>query len=231
VIDEHAAAVLPDVRSKLNLEGDAFIIPSDVHDHLIEVGLLSTSQFVGVCGGNILDDKHLASFKNSLLLLGDERERERLKGRKVAATLFFHGHVVALHVVDGCQDGEARVELIDSLPDPETWVDPPEPRPITRVSSDSMDCVDERRDPSEDGEWERPAEHELEEHELPQNAVRVRCMGVDHFDTLVRQYACSKFSEEEREFIDDTAWDDENNYSDSAFDPRIFQAFIWAEAE
>ena len=101
VIDVQAAAVLPDVRNKLNLGADAFIIPSDVHDHLIEVGLLCTLQFVGVCGGNVLDDGHLASFRASLLCLDDEGERERLRGRKVAATFFFHGHVVALHVVKG----------------------------------------------------------------------------------------------------------------------------------
>lgn len=231
VIDEHAATVLPEVRSKLNLEGDAFIIPSDVHDHLIDVGLLSTSQFVGVCGGNILDDEHLTSFKNSLFLLDDERERERLKGRKIAATFFFHGHVIALHVVDSGRNGNSPwVELIDSLPDPEAWVRPPsEQRHVSRVSSDSMECEEEQRDPSENGEWEQPISYD--EYELPQNAVRIRCTGVEHFDTLLRHYACSKFSEEERAFIDRTMWDDSNSYCDSAFDPRIFQAFIWAEAE
>mmetsp|Transcript_20418 Transcript_20418/g.42686 ORF Transcript_20418/g.42686 Transcript_20418/m.42686 type:complete len:971 (+) Transcript_20418:98-3010(+) len=231
VIDEHAATVLPEVRSKLNLQGDAFIIPSDVHDHLIDVGLLSTSQFVGVCGGNILDDEHLSSFKNSLFLLDDERERERLKGRKIAATFFFHGHVIALHVVDSGRKGDGPwVELIDSLPDPEAWVRPPsEQRHISRVSPDSMECEDEQRDPSENGEWEQPISYD--EYELPQNAVRIRCKGVEHFDTLLRHYACSKFSEEERAFIDRTMWDDSNSYCDSAFDPRIFQAFIWAEAE
>ena len=128
VIDEQAASVVPAVRGKLDLGADAFIIPSDVHDFLIDEGLLSTAQFVGVCGGNILDDDHLATFR-ATLLLEDARERARLAGRRVAATLFFHGHVVALHVVDG-RDATGTptrwVELIDSLPDPTAWtVAPP----------------------------------------------------------------------------------------------------------
>lgn len=219
VIDEHAAAVLPEVRNKLNLEGDSFIIPSDVHDHLIDTGLLSTSQFVGVCGGNILDDDHLASFKSSLLLLDDKRERERLNGRKVAATFFFHGHVIALHVVTG-SSGNVWIELIDSLPNPETW--------IQRQPSSSM--MDEPPQPSfsNSEEWERqPTEYD---DELPMNAVRVRCTDVEHFDTLIRHYACSKFSDEEQTFIDTTVWDDNNGYCESSFDPRVFQAFIWCEA-
>ena len=86
------------------------------------VGLLSTSQFVGVCGGNILDDDHLHAFKSTLLLSNDARERDRLKGRKIAATFFFREHVVALHVVRD-DDGNTWIELIDSLPDPKTWND------------------------------------------------------------------------------------------------------------
>jgi len=216
VIDEHAANILPHVRRKLRLGGDAFIVPSDVHDYLIDEGLLSTSQFVGVCGGNILDDEHLSSFKSSLLLLEDERERKRLRGRKVAATLFFHGHVVALHVVD---DGQGQwIELIDSLPNPETWVEP-----RARVPSEPADCEE-----TASRDWERvPMEYE---DELPLNAVRVRCTDVEHFDTLIRHYSCSKFTEEEERFIDSTVWEDSNSYCESVFDPRIFQAFIWAEA-
>ena len=122
VIDEHAASILPAIRNKLRLEGNAFLTPSDVNDYLIEVGLLSSSQFVGVCGGNILDDDHLHAFKSTLLLSNDARERDRLKGRKIAATFFFREHVVALHVVRD-DDGNTWIELIDSLPDPKTWND------------------------------------------------------------------------------------------------------------
>ncbi len=235
VIDEHAASILPDVRKKLRLEGDAFIIPSDVHDHLIEVGLLSTQQFVGVCGGNILDDGHLHAFKSSLLLLDDARERERLRGRKIAATFFFHGHVVALHVVNGKvkdDSGNAWIELIDSLPDPETWaIAHPSPSLSPIMSSDRSSQFNFGWSGAEtDDEWEHGLDHD-EGYELPLNAVRVRCTDIEHFDTLIRHYACSKFSEEERQFINGTAWEDNNGYCENSFDPRVFQAFIWAESE
>ena len=210
VIDVQAATILPEVRGKLNLDQDSFIIPSDVHDHLIDVGLLSTTQFVGVCGGNILNDEHLMSFKRSLLLLDDERERKRLKGRKIAATFFFHGHVVALHVVNESNDAEdVWIELIDSLPNPENWIRPLQSsRIVTPESSDY-----EEREPSHatsnrwndymnDGEWERPVENDNDDELLPMNAVRVRCTDVEHFDTLIRHYAISKFSEEEQQFVD-----------------------------
>jgi hypothetical protein len=239
VIDEHAASILPDVRGKLRLERDAFIIPSDVHDHLIKVGLLSTSQFVGVCGGNVLDDDHLQAFKSSLLLSDDPRERERLRGRKVAATFFFHGHVVALHVVrrnGSDDDGNACIELIDSLPNPETWI--VDPRQSSSTSSADPPGIGSRSSPrwsgrETDDEWECVPEYGDgdDDHELPMNAVRVRCTDVEHFDTLIRHYACCKFSLEEREFIDGTAWEDNNGYCEYSFDPRVFQAFIWSESE
>ena len=70
------------------------------------------------------------------------------------------------------------------------------------------------------------------DNDLPQNAVRVRCTDDEiAFDTLIRHYACSKFSEEERQFIDGTAWEDNNGYCEYSFDPRVFQAFIWSESE
>jgi len=200
VIDDHAASILPVVRGNLNLGHDSFIIPSDVHDHLIEAGLLSTSSFVGVCGGNILDEQHLSSFKSTLLLLDDERERERLKGRKIGATLFFHAHVIAIHVIKSGDD--VWIELIDSLPNPDTWIN---------------SC---------------PNEVEMMDYEYSneqiQNAIRVRCTDIEHFNTLILQYALTKFSEEEQEFIINNQFDERN--CESSFDPRVFQAFVWAEA-
>ena len=213
VIDIHAPTVLEKVRTKLNLPQDSFIIPSDVHDHLMEVGLLSPSSFVGVCGGNILDDEHLLQLKQSLLLTHDENECKRLEGRKIASNMFFHGHVVALHVI---RNGErVWIELIDSLPNPEAWM---------RSSRHSQ--TDEGREPEE--EWETRDQPSFDtEDELPMNAVRIRCTDMEHFDTLVRQYALSKFSHEERKFIDKNQWEDNNSH----FDPRVFQAFIWNETE
>jgi hypothetical protein len=98
-----------------------------MNDHLIEVGLLSTSQVMGVCGGNILDNVHLHVFKAALLLLDEVRERARLRGRKIAATFFSHVHVIALHVAnrkDKEDNGNVWIKLRDLLPNPETWVVP-----------------------------------------------------------------------------------------------------------
>lgn len=217
VIDIHAPSVLESVRTKLDLPPDSFIIPSDVHDHFMDVGLLSPSSFVGVCGGNILDDEHLKQLKQSLLLSCDENERNRSCGRKIASPMFFHGHVVALHVIrDG---GKVWIELIDSLPNPEAWVSPSRQDTSYRANV-SSNC--EVREPED--EWER---QEQFIDDLPMNAVRVRCTDLEHFDTLLRHYALSKFSREERKFIESNQWEDNNSY----FDPRVFQAFVWCEAE
>ncbi len=200
VIDVHTVSILPEVRRKLGLPPDSFIVPSDVHDYLIDEGLLSTSSFVGVCGGNILNDDHIEQFKSTLLLLNDERERERLRGKRLGATFFFAGHVIAFHLIshEGCN----HVELIDSLPNHKTWV---------RQSSSSPDvscCGD--RNPSEtssrcsddnfDEIWERSERFDYEQN---RNAVRVRCLDVRHLDTLIRHYALAKFSDEEKRFGDE----------------------------
>eukprot|EP00986_Skeletonema_menzelii_P012561 scaffold6975_cov83-Skeletonema_menzelii.AAC.18 len=221
VIDVHTVSVLPEVRSKLGLPEDSFIVPSDVHDYLIDTGLLSTSQFVGVCGGSILDDDHIDQFKSTLLLLNDERERKRLRGKRLGATFFFAGHVIAFHLIN--HEGCDHIELIDSLPNHETWK-------IRPSSSEVSDYED--RDPSEtssrcsdkyyEDTWERSERFDYEEN---RNAVRVRCLDVRHMDTLIRHYALSKFSDEEKRFCDEHVWQEAN----SSFDPRVFQAFIWAE--
>eukprot|EP00569_Conticribra_weissflogii_P001263 CAMPEP_0171355902 /NCGR_PEP_ID=MMETSP0878-20121228/45456_1 /TAXON_ID=67004 /ORGANISM="Thalassiosira weissflogii, Strain CCMP1336" /LENGTH=1026 /DNA_ID=CAMNT_0011861909 /DNA_START=34 /DNA_END=3114 /DNA_ORIENTATION=+ len=257
VIDEHAPAVLPIVRGKLGLAKDSFIIPSDVHEHLMEEGLLTTSQFVGVCGGNILDDDHIAQFK-STLLIEDPHERKRLQGKKIAAAFFFHGHVIALHVIRKSGNGrplhrhhhhnnksktgefdpaDVTVELIDSLPHPSTWAAPDsgaasdceEREPVQeRVSrgGTTIDCYDNYNDDDDgDEEWERPEQFD-DDADLNQNAIRVRCTDIEHLDTLLRHYACSKFSGEEWKFIRENEWEENNSY----FDPRVFQAFVWAEA-
>ena len=219
VIDVQTVSVLPQVRSKLGLPRDSFIIPSDVHDYLIDTGLLSTSQFVGVCGGSILDDDHIEQFKTTLLLLNDERERKRLKGKRLGATFFFAGHVIAFHVINN--DGCYHIELIDSLPNHETW---------KIRQSDVSSCED--REPSDSSsrysgnaydEWERSDRFD---YEVNRNAVRVRCLDIRHVDTLIRHYALDKFSDEEKRFCDEHVWQEAN----SSFDPRVFQAFIWAEA-
>jgi hypothetical protein len=104
VIDIQSALVLPKVRSKLGLHKDALIIPADVHDYLIEENFLLQRQFAGVYGGNILDDRHLSQLIDNLSTLGrgegvDVDTAKPVNSRKVAATFFFHEHVVSLHRV------------------------------------------------------------------------------------------------------------------------------------
>lgn len=106
VIDEDTPALLPEVRYKLGLTKDALIIPSDVHDFLLDRGLLLQEQFVTVCGGNIMDESHVNELIN--VIVHDV-------GRKIAATIFFHEHVVAILKIDR-QGDQAWFDLIDSLP-------------------------------------------------------------------------------------------------------------------
>ena len=54
---------------------------------------------------------------------------------------------------------------------------------------------------------------------------RIRCKDVSAFELVLQYYATSKFSEAQCDFIDGNAW----NEGMCDFDPRVFQAFIWAE--
>jgi len=90
----------------------------------------------------------------------------------------------------------------------------------------TIDCYDNYNDDDDgDEEWERPEQFD-DDADLNQNAIRVRCTDIEHLDTLLRHYACSKFSGEEWKFIRENEWEENNSY----FDPRVFQAFVWAEA-
>ena len=88
MIDDEAPPILRQVRQKMGLRSEALIVPSDVHDYLVDEKFLKQNQFVGVFGGNILDTEHLSSFYN--LLEGKESVS------KMAATLFFREHVVRI---------------------------------------------------------------------------------------------------------------------------------------
>ena len=59
IIDKRAPPILRTVRSKLGLNQHALIIPSDVHDYLVDEHILPQDKFVGVCGGNILAEEHV----------------------------------------------------------------------------------------------------------------------------------------------------------------------------
>jgi hypothetical protein len=188
VIDEETPAILPEVRMKLGLTKDALIIPSDVHDYLIDHSLLSPEQFVTVCGGNILEAAHVDDFVQQLE--STNGPGKRLEGKKIAATLFFHEHVLTIHKLLR-DDGEAWYDWVDSLPAEATLRLP----------------------------------YELDDPDYVPYAVRARCTDEEALKALIRWYACSKFSEENEQYIDMYAWDDH----EADFDPRVFQAFIWTE--
>jgi len=110
VIDKQCGPLLREIRGKLKLGGAALIIPSDVHDHLVDKKLLSQDAFVGATGGNIMDQKHLAEFLR-LLDTGENNSHARLR---TGAALFFREHVVSLAKVP--LGGKWHYDLIDSLP-------------------------------------------------------------------------------------------------------------------
>jgi hypothetical protein len=197
VIDEETAAILPEVRMKLGLTKDALIIPSDVHDYLIEHSLLSTEQFVTVCGGNILEAAHVDDFVQQLASPPNHNNDpgKQLEGKNIAATLFFHEHVLTIHKLLRDDGGDAWYDWVDSLPAEATF-----------------------RLPYDDDDDDESAD-------VDPYAVRVRCTDVEALKALIRWYACSRFSEENEQYIDMYAWDDR----EADFDPRVFQAFIWTE--
>lgn len=195
VIDEETPAILKQVRTQLALSPQAFLIPSDVHDYLIKNGQLSQQQFVTVLGGNILDEEHLRAIISSL---------QDSKHANLAATLFFHEHVVAiLRVRRG--PNKFYYDLIDSLPHKHT---------VMRLEESEIEFHHRL--------GLALTQEELEDMFLPMT-VRIRCLDEEALTACLRWYACSKFTEENEMFIDTYAWDE----STSDFDPRVFQVFIW----
>lgn len=112
VIDSQCGPLLREIRGKLGLEGDALIIPSDVHDHLVDNKYLSQDGFIGVIGGNIMDPKPVAEF---VKMLDQGDEKGSFKEKKTGATLFFHEHVVSIVKVP-LGNGKFCFDLIDSMP-------------------------------------------------------------------------------------------------------------------
>ena len=125
IIDKRAPPILSKVRSKLGLSQHALIIPSDVHDYLVDEHLLPQSNFVGVCGGDILNDVHMGKLL-SMLVNGkddDNRPREVMingppnehRPQKVGAALFFLEHVISIIQIP-LRNGACYYDVIDSLP-------------------------------------------------------------------------------------------------------------------
>jgi hypothetical protein len=197
VMDVEAPVALTELRETLGLAAHAFLIPADAHDYLMEQGQITESQFITVTGGNILNDDHLQAF----ITLLESQSPER----KIAATLFFHEHVVAilqLRRIDPLtgRTQQSWYDIIDSLPNPET---------LRRSEHETMEDLYWRVGGSAT-EW-RP------------KTARFRCLDVDALGAVLKWYACSKFNSENISYIDQYAWDE----ATCDFDPRVFQAYIW----
>jgi len=214
IIDSVAPPILNRVRNKLGLGALALIIPSDVHDFLVDEGILKQDKFVGVCGGNLLDGVHVKEFldmmesgggssDNNGSSDGDDEEKKKKKkkkgtvvapntatstttnttskvAQKVAATLFFHEHVVSIVKVV-LSNGTSWFDIVDSLP--------------RRQNNGVM------------------------------GATRTRCKDRDSLRTVLFWYASNKFSQTDVQYIDSNEWDD----TMCDLDPRVFQAFAWQE--
>lgn len=111
IIDRQCGPILRKIRSKLGLSGHALIIPSDVHDHLVDDKILRQEDFEGAAGGNIMDEKHRGEFVR-LLAVGEDGKGA---ARKAAATLFFREHVISI-VKIVTSPHQIYYDLIDSLP-------------------------------------------------------------------------------------------------------------------
>lgn len=202
VIDVETPVVLGDLRRRLGLSEHAFLIPSDVHDYLIENGQLHQSQFVNVVGGNLLQDAHVDNLVTALC--------DVTAPGKLAATLFFHEHVICILKLDR-GNGKFWYDCIDSLPLPETL---------------------RQADETESDFWRRmgvsPDDPRLTQVLVP-FTVRLRCLDAEALQACLRWYACSKLACDGKDirYIDQYEWEE----AQSDFDPRVFQAFLWGSPQ
>jgi hypothetical protein len=171
VIDSECIPLLRSIRTKLDLGGASLIIPSDVHDYLVDHKLLYQHKFAGATGGNVVDPAHLGELLS--LLQGEVGTSSHLKA---AATLFFREHVISI-VKFPRSATEAIFDMIDSLPT----------------------CNG--------------------------RGSRTRCHSLDALKVHLEWYCTRKFSDSNISYIERNRWDD----SMADFDPRVFQAFVWAD--
>ena len=121
IIDKRAPPVLRTVRHRLGLMRHALIIPSDVHDYLVDERILTQDSFVGACGGNIMDPSHTQELVRMLVdgQQGSSQASKTCRACKVGAALFFREHVVSIVKVP-LANGHAYFDIIDSLPNSRT---------------------------------------------------------------------------------------------------------------
>jgi hypothetical protein len=114
VIDTQCGPILRTIRRKLGLGGHALIIPSDVHDHLVDEKILIQEQFTGAAGGNIMNSIHYGEF---LQLLSDPTPNQsNPRIGKAGATLFFREHVISIVKSIHPTTNQSYYDLIDSMP-------------------------------------------------------------------------------------------------------------------
>jgi hypothetical protein len=229
VIDIQAPKVLTLVRQSLNLHPDALIIPSDVHDFLIQHNMLQQNQFIDVFGGNILDDDHVSTFISKLSKVSEDDTN-----KKVAATFFFHEHVISLHRV--------TKQIYTSIQDGGTGSTKKSRKKIFRKFRKTKGKSAENADFAvvEEEVWfelidSLPGKKMLNIKEgisdcdaiEVTSTARIRCKNVKSLQACIRWYACSKLNPMDEKFIDAYQFDSCN----MDFDPRIFQAFIFMEGQ
>lgn len=171
IIDQDCIPLLGAIRRKVGLGGASLIIPSDVHDYMVDHKLLYQHKFVGASGGNICDPDHLQEVYK--MLQGEPGKTQHLKA---GATLFFREHVISI-VKFPTSPTEAVYDLVDSLPT------------------------------------------------VNGKASRTRCDSIKSLKVLLEWYTTHKFSESNIAHMERNRWDD----AMADFDPRVFQAFAWAD--
>lgn len=180
-----------------------------------------------------MEEEHLISLVKQLSEVGE---------KKLAATFFFHEHVITILQLRRSKD-VIWFDIIDSLPHEETLLRTGETTMSLEggdtigntgngngsTGTDDIHANSNNADRSSlrfnsDGLTE--VDFLLVDHAPPPpQAARLRCLDADALKATLRWYACSVFTDENRAYIDTYQWDDLL----SDFDPRVFQAFIWTE--
>ena len=222
VIDDEAPTILPIVRQNLGLVKNAFLIPVDAHESLMQQNYMCQEQFLNVCGGNILDEEHLQPFLEQM---------SKVEPKRLAASFFFHEHVITILQL---RRGSESVwfDVIDSLPREETLLRIGE----SSLNGSSLGCRSSDAVTNSSAYGSKGSDKEeamdgafsdelLVDYSPSPRAARIRCMDAESLKTTLLWYACSVFTAENRAYIDTYEWDEKL----SDFDPRVFQAFIWTE--
>jgi hypothetical protein len=280
IIDIQTPIVLPKVREKLGLHVDALIIPSDVHENLITWNMLQQSQFVDICTGNILNDFHLGEFIETLAARGGvegtggntKKEKmttkatEKSHEKKLAATFFFHAHVISILRITKpkCTVATNTAKQMDEekgkkLKRRSLFSRNRGDRSSSRgrgnaqskqkknVQQESISYESKHENHNNDDEIWFEIIDSLPGHSMLGSGVistktktitqmisssiwldksaRIKCKNEKSLHAALRWYGCSKFTFDDKKYIDTYQW----NHMNMDFDPRVFQAFIWSE--